>query len=104
MKSILSGALRVTAAIAAALALGAEAMLRGGITAAAHDVEALRAVSVEAREAPVLQTIVRSCRAVLGAPLGAAEDFEPNLRVVREARCAHHVGAFPDAQSNAPPR
>jgi hypothetical protein len=34
--------------------LGAEALLRGGVTAAAHDPGALRVVQTEAREAPVL--------------------------------------------------
>lgn len=83
---------RTAAGVAAALALGAEALLRGGVTAAAHDSEALRPVQAEAREAPLLQTIARNCRGALLGQLGSAsDDIERVTQAVREVRCSHHV-------------
>jgi hypothetical protein len=85
-------ATRTAAAVAAALAVGAEALLRGGVTAAAHDPEALRAVQAEAREAPGLQILVRSCRSALLGQLGSASDDAERLaQAVRDVRCMHRV-------------
>ena len=80
--------MRTASAVAAALALGAEALLRGGVTAAAHDPDALRAVQTEAREAPELQTVARSCGSALLGPLSSAsDDVERLAQAVREVRC-----------------
>lgn len=85
---------------AAVLALGAEAVLRGGVSAASHDLEAVRAVRPEARgEATIVQRMVRSCRdAVLSSHLAPADDAERLAAAVRGARCSHHVedGSSPD--------
>jgi len=83
--------------VAAALALGAEALLRGGVTAVAHDPEALRAVQAEAREAAVPQAVVKSCRSALLGPLGSAtDDADRVAQAMREARCTHHVTSVED--------
>jgi hypothetical protein len=88
---------RTATAVAAALALGAEALLRGGVAAAAHDPEALRAVQAETRKAPGVQTIVRSCRSALLGQIGStADDVERVAQAVREVRCSHHVTSGED--------
>jgi hypothetical protein len=94
---ILQSTTRTAAGVAATLALGAEALLRGGLTAAAHDPEALRAVQAEVREAPVLQAVVRSCRStLLGQLSSATDDFERVAQAVREVRCTHRVASDED--------
>jgi hypothetical protein len=79
---------RTASAVAAALALGAEALLRGGFTAAAHDPDAQRAVQTEAREAPEPQAAAMSCGSALLGPLSSAsDDVERVAQAVREVRC-----------------
>jgi len=88
---------RTAAAVAAALALGVEALLRGGVTAAAHDAEALRAVQTEARESPLLRAVVKSCRnALLGRLGNATDDAEGVAQAARELRCSRHVTSTED--------
>jgi hypothetical protein len=88
---------QTAAGVAAALALGAEVLLRGGVTAATHEPEALRAVQAEAREAPVFQSVVKSCRsALLGQLGGATDDVERVAQALREVRCTHRVTSTED--------
>jgi len=87
---------RTATGVAAALALGAEALLRGGVTAA-HDPEALRVGQAEVREAPVPQAVVRSCRsALLGQLASATDDVERVAQAMREVRCTHRVASVED--------